>query len=247
MIASPSRPLLAVSHLTKSFILHGIGGREVHALEDVNLQLWPGEAVAIAGPSGAGKSSLLKCIYRTYVPSAGTVTFRTADGKAVVLTELDDSEMADLREREIGYVSQFLRAEPRRGALDVVVRAGKRRGLDEHHARHAASEMLARLNVAESLWGTYPTLLSGGEQQRVNLAAAMLEPPRLLLLDEPVASLDAANRASVFEAVSALSERGVTILAVFHDQEAIECLTSRVVWMEHGRVVSEASPTEVVA
>jgi alpha-D-ribose 1-methylphosphonate 5-triphosphate synthase subunit PhnL len=244
---SSSSPFLSVQGLTKHFVLHGIGGRTVEALEDVNVNVWPGEFVVLAGPSGAGKSSLLKCVFRTYLPTSGSINLTVSSGQQVELTKLEDYAMADLREREIGYVSQFLRAEPRRGALDVVIRAGRRRGMDEFHARVAAEDALTKLNVDRSLWGTYPTLLSGGEQQRVNLAAAILEPPRLLLLDEPVSALDASNRQAVFETVGALTAKGVSVLAVFHDQEAIERLASRVVFMERGRVVGEGLPAEAVA
>ena len=242
-----SAPVLRVRGLTKCFVLHGIGGRQVPALQGIDLDVGSGEFVALAGSSGAGKSSLLKCIYRTYRPSSGSVTLRTSSGAQAVLSELDDQAMADLREREIGYVSQFLRAEPRRGALDVVIRAGKRRGMDEYRAKAAAEDILRRLNVNSDLWSTYPTLLSGGEQQRVNLAASLLEPPRLLLLDEPVASLDAANRAAVFEAVSSLAGQGVAVLAVFHDTEAMQRLASRVVFMEHGQVMGQGTPAEMLA
>lgn len=239
-------PVLQVDELVKSFTLHGIGGRVVPAFAGVSLSVAAGEFVALAGKSGAGKSSLLKCIYRTYRPIAGSVVYRDSAGRSHDLTELPDDAMADLREHEIGYVSQFLRAEPRRGALDVVARAGARRGLDPTRAREAARTVLRRLNLDEDLWETYPTLLSGGEQQRVNLAAAILEPPRLLLLDEPVSALDPANREAVLQLVGELTQRQVAVLAVLHDLPAIRRLADRVVLLDHGGVAAAGRPDDVL-
>lgn len=239
-------PVLTVRGLAKSFVLHGIGGRVVRAFSDVNLDVYAGRLTALAGSSGAGKSSILKCIYRTYLPSAGRVVLTTSDGETVDLVGLGDREMADLRQREIGYVSQFLRAEPRRGCLDVVVRAGVRRGLTVAHAHQAAEAVLTRLNVAADLWGTYPTLLSGGEQQRVNFAAATLAPPRVLLLDEPVSALDPANRAAAMGVVDDLVARGVGVLAVFHDVDAIRRHAAEVVLLRGGAVVATGPPDVVL-
>ena len=239
-------PILTIRDLRKSFTLHAVDGRTVPALDGVDLDVAPGEHVALAGTSGAGKSSLLKCVYRTYLPSSGSVRFRRTDGADVELTALTDSEMADLRADEIGYVSQFLRAEPRRGTLDVVARAGVRRGMDPDAAREAAAEALRRVRIDERLWGTFPTVLSGGEKQRVNLAAGTIEPPRLLLLDEPVSALDPANREAVLDLIGDLAGRGVAVLAVFHDLDAMLRLATRVVVLEHGRVVDQGPPHEVL-
>lgn len=242
--------MLQLRDLRKVFTLHAIpasrgasniGGRTVTALDGVSLHVAAGEHVALAGTSGAGKSSLLKCTYRTYLPTSGSVRF---DG--IELTTLDDADLADVRQRDIGYVSQFLRAEPRRGAIAVVARAGIRRGLAPEHARTAAAEALQRLRLDESLWETYPSMLSGGEQQRVNLAAATLEPPRLLLLDEPVSALDPANREAVLQLIEGLAKRGVAVLSVFHDHEVIERVATRVVLLRRGRVDAAGDPADIL-
>ena len=154
--------------------------------------------------------------------------------------------MADLRAREIGYVSQFLRAEPRRGVHDVVTRAAVRMGADADEAADRAAEVLRRVNIGENLWQTYPTLLSGGEKQRVNLAAGIVVAPRLLLLDEPVSALDPANREGVIEVVADLTARGATVVSVFHDLDAIRRLADRVVVLAGGHAIDQGTPTDVL-
>jgi alpha-D-ribose 1-methylphosphonate 5-triphosphate synthase subunit PhnL len=247
-IRHPSeRRVLSVRGLSKHFVLHSLRGRLVHALHDIDLEVCVGEHVVLAGPSGAGKSSLLRCIYRTYEPSAGEVWLRLDDGIEVDLARLPDTTLARLRGREIGYVSQFLRAEPRRGALDIVARAGAWRGMDRSTALDAAAHALRLLNIDEPLWDVNAGVLSGGEKQRVNLAAGTISPPRLLLLDEPLSALDPANRDAAIEHIDRLRGAGVAVLAVFHDHAAMERLANRVVVMREGRIVGDGLPAETLA
>jgi alpha-D-ribose 1-methylphosphonate 5-triphosphate synthase subunit PhnL len=119
-------------------------------------------------------------------------------------------------------------------------------GVEEGEARDRAADVLRRVNIAESLWSTYPTLLSGGEKQRVNLAAGIVEAPRLLLLDEPVSALDPANRVAVLDILSDLTSRGATVLSVFHDIDAMRVLADRVVVMEDGVVVDHGEANQVL-
>ncbi|MEM9033497.1 MAG: ATP-binding cassette domain-containing protein [Actinomycetota bacterium] len=239
-------PILDVRDLHVSFELHAID-RYVEALRGVSLDVHAGEHVSIAGSSGAGKSSLLKAIYRTYLADAGEVWLRRGDGSRIDLLTLADRDLADVRDADVGYVSQFLRAEPRRGALDVVARSGQRRGLAPDAARDAAAQALREVNLGEQLWATYPSLLSGGEKQRVNLAAGTIAPPRLLLLDEPISALDPANREAVLQRIDRLTDHGVAVLAVFHDAAVMERLADRVVVVGDGQVRAAGSPAEVLA
>ncbi len=240
--------LLEVEDLRKQFVLHAVDGRVVDGLRGVDLKVRAGEHVALAGTSGAGKSSLLKCIHRTYAIDHGTLRYRRLDGAIVDLAALPDAEMADLRGQEIGYVSQFLRAEPRRGVLDVVVRAAVRRGMDPDEASDRSTDVLRRMHIDESLWKTYPTLLSGGEKQRVNLAAGIVAAPRLLLLDEPVASLDPDNRDAVLGVIEEIPRSSdATVLSVFHDWDAIARCADRVVVLSAGRTVDDGAPEDVAA
>ncbi|MBF8192232.1 ATP-binding cassette domain-containing protein [Nonomuraea sp. K274] len=238
--------VLEIRGLVKSFTLHTIDGRTVGALHGVDLDVAAGEHVALAGSSGAGKSSLLRCVHRTYVPTSGRILLRTSSGSRVDLAALPDAQVADLRGRELGYVSQFLRAEPRRAVLDIVARAGVARGLDPGAARDAAAAALRRLGIDERLWAMHATVLSGGQKQRVNLAAGTISPPRLLLLDEPVSALDPVNREAVLSMIADLTEAGVAVLSVFHDLDAIERLATRVVVLRDGRVAADGPPAAVL-
>jgi alpha-D-ribose 1-methylphosphonate 5-triphosphate synthase subunit PhnL len=238
--------VLSVEGLEKSFTLHAVDGRTVEGLRGVDLLVRERSHVALAGLSGAGKSSLLKCINRTYVTGAGRILYRRAAGEVVALTELDDSAMAELRAAEIGYVSQFLRTEPRRSAHDVVARAAIRMGADPAEAHDLAAVTLRRLNIDERLWTTRPVLLSGGEKQRVNLAAGIVVAPRLLLLDEPVSALDPANRECVIEVVADLTARGASVVSVFHDLDAIRRLADEVVVLVGGKVVDQGTTDDVL-
>ena len=238
----PTSPLLSVRDLRKTFTLHHIDGRTIVGLDGVSLDVRAGEHVALAGTSGSGKSSLLKCVFRTYVADSGSIHLDGTD-----LLALSDSEMADRRAHDVGYVSQFLRAEPRRGVFAVVERAALRRGFAPDAARDVAAAALRRVNIAEALWATYPTLLSGGEKQRVNLAAGIVAPPRLLLLDEPVSALDPANREAVLDLIAGLTGQGVAVLAVFHDLDAMHRLADRVVLLRRGRIAAEGLPADVLA
>ncbi len=239
-------PVVDVRDLCKTFVLHTIDGRSVEALRGVDITVHEGEHVALAGSSGAGKSSLLKCVYRTYLPSAGSVVLSPRGGPPVDLVTLSDTELARLRGRDVGYVSQFLRAEPRRGAFDIVTRAGVYRGMPRAEAREAAADALRRLNLDEGLWDVHATVLSGGEKQRVNLAAGTISPPRLLLLDEPVSALDPANREAALDLIADLTHQGVAVLSVFHDLEAMARLATRVVLMRDGRIAHQGTPDHVL-
>jgi alpha-D-ribose 1-methylphosphonate 5-triphosphate synthase subunit PhnL len=238
--------VLSIRGLEKSFVLHNIDGRRVDGVRGIDLDVDAGEHVALAGSSGAGKSSLLRCVYRTYLPSAGSIGFRRSDGETVDLATLADFDMSALRGRELGYVSQFLRAQPRRTPMDIVVRSAVERGMDRAAARAAAVDALERLRLDRALWDVHASVLSGGERQRVNLAAGTVSPPRLLLLDEPVSALDPQNRDAALDLIDGLTGQGVAVLSVFHDLDAIARLATRVVVMRAGRIESSGPPEQAL-
>ncbi len=237
--------LLKVDSLHKSFTLHVLDGRRMQALEDVSFAVESGEFLGVVGRSGSGKSSLLRCVYRRYLPTSGSVVYASENGP-VDLAGTADREVLRLREGELGYVSQFLRAIPRTPARDVVAEPLVRRGTPLEEARERADGIMDALGLPATLWGAFPATMSGGEQQRVNLARALVGRPRLLLLDEPTSALDPETRALAVEAIGELKGSGTTMIGVFHDAETLRALADRVLALEGGRVRGIGPPDDVL-
>ncbi len=217
-MSTQSEPLLVIEGLRKSFTLHLQDGLELPVFNDVDLTVHGGECVVLSGPSGAGKSSLLRCIYGNYLPRAGQVLVRH-DGALVPVTGAEPRTVLEIRRRTMGYVSQFLHVIPRIPTIDLVMEPLLVRAVDAGRARDRAAELLARLNVPERLWRLPPATFSGGEQQRVNIARSFVADYPVLLLDEPTASLDAANRDAVVELINDARARQVAVVGIFHDAD----------------------------
>ncbi len=209
---------LSVKNLSKTFTMHLRGGVRLPVVDNVSFDIEPGQCVVLGGPSGAGKSSILKMVYGNYGVDKGQVLI-AHEGAKVDLASADPRVVLTLRRDAIGYVSQFLRTVPRVSALDVVAEPLIIRGTDRGEAQNKAQQMLAQLNLPERLWSLPPATFSGGEQQRVNIARGFITHHPVLLLDEPTASLDAANRAVVVEMIGRKKREGVAMLGIFHDEE----------------------------
>ena len=227
-MSETSLPILSVSGVAKTFILHLREGARLPVVNGAGFDLYAGECVALGGPSGAGKSSLLKMVYGNYRVDDGAI--RVSDGDEVVdVATAPPRRLIRLRDTTMGYVSQFLRVIPRVGARDVVAEPLIHDGVAAEEAVARAGELLARLNLPERLWVLPPATFSGGEQQRVNIARGLIAHRPLLLMDEPTASLDAANRAVVVELIEEKKRAGVAILGIFHDAEVREAVCDRVI------------------
>jgi alpha-D-ribose 1-methylphosphonate 5-triphosphate synthase subunit PhnL len=229
---------LEVRDLRKAFVLHVLGGKRVLGFDALSFDVPAGAFAGIAGASGSGKSSLLKCIFRTYRADGGGLRYRTAGGETVDLVTASDDDVLDLRAAEIGYVSQVLRPVPRVRAIDLAARPLIRRGVPPEAARDRVAGLFDRLRLPRDLWGGYPILFSGGEQQRVNLARALAAEPRLLLLDEPTSSLNSALQEEVVRLLGEARARGTTIVGVMHDTALLRQLADVVVTLDRGRLVS---------
>lgn len=238
-------PHLDVKNLSKSFTLHMLGGRKLPALEDVSFAVERGEFLGVVGRSGSGKSSLLRCLYRSYLPTGGRILYDSREDGPVDLAAADDRAVLRLREEEIGYASQFLRAIPRLSARAVVAEPLTRRGVAREEAIERADAALAALGLDPEIRETLPSTMSGGERQRVNLARALVARPRLLLLDEPTSALDPATRELAVEAILALKREGTTMVGIFHDDGALRALTERVLVLKAGRVFWSGPAEEV--
>jgi alpha-D-ribose 1-methylphosphonate 5-triphosphate synthase subunit PhnL len=219
--------VLRATGLAKTFTLHARGGAQLlPVFAGVDLAIAPGECVALTGRSGSGKSSLLRCLYGNYAPTAGDVRVHH-EGKWVSISTAPPREVIDVRRRTLGYVSQFLRVIPRVAAIDIVADPLRRVGAGAEEARELAGLWLKRLNLPEYLWPLPPATFSGGEQQRVNIAHGLIARAPVLLLDEPTASLDAANRQVVIQLIREARERGAAIAGIFHDEEVRDAVATR--------------------
>jgi alpha-D-ribose 1-methylphosphonate 5-triphosphate synthase subunit PhnL len=213
--------MLKVVGLGKRFELSISHDMIVNPFENLSFEIAEGRFMGIAGPSGIGKSSILKCVYRTYLPSSGEVWYNSSLYGPIDLARASERQISHLRIHEISYVSQFLKVIPRISALDVVAERLLPMGYSLQQARVIAERLLQRLNIPEPLWQAYPATFSGGEQQRVNLARAFIVRPRLLILDEPTASLDNDTKQNVLAILREMKQEGTTMIGVFHDWDVM--------------------------
>ncbi len=220
------RLMLRAEGLAKGFTLHLQGGVRIPVLRGIALDLEEDACVALSGPSGAGKSTLMRTLYGNYRADGGRVLVRHR-GEMVDIAQADPRTIIAVRHETLGYVSQFLRVVPRVGTLDLVAEAAIARGMSANGARAQAADLLLRLNIPRRLHGLAPATFSGGEQQRVNLARGFIAGHPILLLDEPTAALDAANRTIVIDLIQEAKARGIAILGIFHDREVRSAVADR--------------------
>jgi len=205
------------------------GDRDLVILRDIDIEVTPGEAVAVVGASGSGKSTLLAILAGLDTPSTGTVSLEGED-----LFARDEDARAALRARTLGFVFQSFQLLPALSALENVMLPLELAG--SAGAEPAARAMLERVGLGERLHHV-PRHLSGGEQQRVALARAFVVHPRLLLADEPTGSLDAESGTGVIDLMFSLNrETGTTLLMVTHD-ESLAARCGRIVRLAAGRIV----------
>ena len=223
--------MLHMKQVSKRFTLHHQHGAELQVLHNVNLNVSSGECVVLDGPSGMGKSTLLKLVYANYRATSGFIEVCQADGRVLELTQATPRELVRMRRNTVGYVSQFLRVIPRVSALDVVAEPLIDDAPDQVYAIEAAREQartwLTRLRIPDRLWGLPPATFSGGEQQRINIARNMIKSRPILLLDEPTASLDAANTNTVIDLIQEAVARGAAVMGIFHDSHVGQAVATR--------------------
>jgi len=220
--------LIALEKVNKRF-------GDVHALRDVDLTVSAGEVVVVIGPSGSGKSTLCRCINRLEVIDSGRIVF---DGKP--LPE-EGRELARLR-ADIGMVFQSFNLFAHKSVLDnVTLGLIKARGRSKAEARETAMALLTRVGIADKADG-YPAELSGGQQQRAAIARALAMDPKVMLFDEPTSALDPEMIKEVLDVMRELAAEGTTMVVVSHEMGFARSAANRVVFMDDGAVVEEASP-----
>ena len=216
--------MIHIQDLSKSFTLHTQGGTVLPVMRDAGLDVAGGECVGLIGASGVGKSTLMRMIWGNYLADQGQIIVDGLD-----IAQASPRQIIALRRSRLGYVSQFLRVLPRVPTVDVVAEPLLRLGVSVLDARARAMALLARLNIPARLWHLSPTTFSGGEQQRVNIARGFVHLCPALLLDEPTASLDLANREVVLTLIEEAKANGAAILGIFHDEAARARVCDRLV------------------
>jgi alpha-D-ribose 1-methylphosphonate 5-triphosphate synthase subunit PhnL len=242
---SNTLPLLRVEGLTKTFRMYHLDSM-LHAFEGISFDLHEGEFLLLRGHNGAGKSTLLRTLWRSYLPVAGHLWYQSRLGE-IDLANAADVDIALLRRQEIGFVTQFLNARPRVAAQDIVAEPLLLAGQSQAEALDQARHWLDQFGVRPELWRAYPSTFSGGEQQKVNLARALILPQRLLLLDEPTASLDVGARSALVRRLADLKSAGVAIVGVFHHPGDVADLIDREIDLATRAITDESERADHVA
>ncbi len=221
--------MITLQNVTKTYKM---GGKTVEALKDVSLTIGDGEAVVVMGPSGSGKSTLLQLMGALDSASSGTVQFDSQDIK-----KLSDSKRSKFRRSTIGFVFQQFYLQPFLNALDNVALPMRLNGTKPHDARARALELLQKVGLGEKAHRR-PNQLSGGEMQRIAIARALANKPKLLLADEPTGNLDRTNADEVVEIFKRLADDGTSVVVVTHD-EKVGSAFPRVIRLENGVIEKE--------
>jgi putative ABC transport system ATP-binding protein len=225
-------PVISANALSKTYQSNGAA---VWALRDVDLEIPPGEFVAVMGPSGCGKSTLLHLLGGLDRPTGGEIRL---DGRRI--DALSESQLAVLRRKQIGFVFQFFNLIGNLSAADNIELPALLAGMKSAEAHGRAKELLQTLGM-DGKENAVPARLSGGEQQRVALARALVNRPALLLADEPTGNLDTQNTREVLRLLKQSHREGQSILMVTHDPR-VASAADRVLYMSDGRIVDESRP-----
>ena len=229
-------PIIQIRDLNKTF---GTGPTAVHALEAINLSVYPGEIFGIIGLSGAGKSTLVRCMNLLERPTSGSII---VDGKE--MTKLRDRELRKAR-KDISMIFQSFNLLMQRTALDNICFPLELTGTKRADAVKRAQELLDLVGLGNRA-GAYPAQLSGGQKQRVAIARALATNPKVLLCDEATSALDPTTTLSILELLKELNQTlGVTVVVITHQMNVIEEICHRVAILDHGVVAEQGTVEEI--
>ena len=208
--------------------IYKMGGQEVYALRDMDLQVYKGEYLSIMGPSGSGKSTLFNMVGALDKPSKGTVTIAGVD-----LTQLSSRQLAYIRNTHIGYIFQAFNLIPALTAMRNVMLPLLFSGMTLHDANDRAKEVLEEVGLGHRLHHR-PGEMSGGQQQRVAIARGLAMKPSIMLADEPTANLDLHTGEDIIKILRDLCDHhGVTVITATHDHKMLD-KSDRILWIKDG-------------
>lgn len=230
---------LEINHIRKAF-----GANEV--LKDISLKVEEGQVVSIIGPSGSGKSTLLRCATMLETMDAGDLIYlgqyaaRDVNGKSVYSSS---EELKKIR-RDFGLVFQNFNLFPHYSVLKNITEPQMLAGASKHDAEAKARDLLKKLGLSDKEYA-YPCQLSGGQQQRVSIARALALEPKILFFDEPTSALDPELTAEVLKVIRDLAAMHMTMIIVTHEMQFAKELSDRIIFMEHGYIQAEGTPSEL--
>jgi len=227
--------LIKVSGLNKIYRTDDL---ELKVLSDINLHIDAGEFVAIMGPSGSGKSTLMHILGVLDLPTSGTYYL---DGQNV--GSLSDDELADIRNKKIGFVFQAYNLLPRTSAVENVMLPMDYAGIPDTDQLILAKRVLAMMGLSDRL-DHPPNKLSGGQQQKVSLARALINDPPIIVADEPTGNLDAATGEGIVELLKDINEEGTTVIMATHDSHLLKGLKARTIRLDKGKIVEDSGTTK---
>lgn len=221
-------PIITIGSVYKLF-------GQIVALNNVSLEVYPGEKVVIIGPSGSGKSTLLRSINRLESVDRGSII---VDGKNV----LDKTNDINTIRQELGMVFQSFNLFPHMTVLENLILAPvKLRGVSKEEAAAQAMRLLKKVNIEDKA-AVYPSMLSGGQQQRVAIARALAMNPKIMLFDEPTSALDPETTGEVLDVMVTLAREGMTMVVVTHEMGFAREVADRIIFMDHGEILEQGNP-----
>ncbi len=229
-------PIIKIEHLSKEFSLKDAN---VHALNDVSLDIYKGDIYGIIGMSGAGKSTLVRCLNFLERPTQGTVI---VDGNN--LAELSESMLREAR-KDIGMIFQHFNLLMQRNVIDNVCFPMEIAGMKKKEARAKAMEYLKIVGLEEKA-KAYPAQLSGGQKQRVAIARVLASDPKILLCDEATSALDPQTTKSILQLLKEINQKyGITIVVITHEMAVVQEICSHVAILDHGNLVENGKVEEI--
>ena len=211
------------------------GGIQQHVLKNIDLEIYEGDFTIIMGASGAGKSTLLYSLSGMDKPTLGTVTFDGTD-----ITGMNTDELAVFRRSNCGFVFQQVYLVDSMSVLDNIMAAGLLVYKDKRVLAKKAGELLKAVNIDETLWGKFPTQISGGAAQRVGIARALINDPKLVFADEPTGALNSQTGKAVLDTLTKFNEKGQSIVMVTHDISSAR-RGNRILYVKDGEIAGECN------